>query len=71
MVATLRTGRHSIGVEIDPEYCRLAARYLKAETTDPFTKAELRFEKAPTETAAFVKEDRGLYGVRPAKRKLE
>jgi modification methylase len=71
MVAAVRTGRNSIGVEIDPEYCRLAARYLKAETTDLFTKAELRFEKAPSETAAFVKEDRALYGVRPARKKLE
>jgi DNA modification methylase len=71
MVAALRTGRNSIGIEIDPEYCRMAARYLKAETADLFTAAELRFEKAPTETAAFVKEDRALYEIRPAKKKLE
>lgn len=71
MVAALRTGRNSIGVEIDPEYCRMAARYLKAETSDLFTTAELRFEKAPTETAALVKEEPALYGVRPAKKKLE
>jgi len=71
MVAALRTGRDSIGVEIDPEYCRMAARYLKAETSDLFTTAELRFEKAPTETAALVKEEPGLYGVRPAKKRLE
>jgi hypothetical protein len=49
----------------------MAARYLKAETADLFTTAELRFEKAPTETAALVKEDRALYKVRPAKKKLE
>jgi len=71
MVAALRTGRNSIGIEIDPEYCRMTARYLKAETSDLFTTAELRFEKAPTETAALVKEDRVLYEVRPAKKKLE
>ncbi len=71
MVAALRTGRNSIGVEIDPEYCRMAARYLKAETSDLFTTAELRFEKAPTETAALVKEEPALYGVRPAKKRLE
>ncbi len=71
MVAALRTGRNSIGIEIDPEYCRMAARYLKAETADLFTKAELRFEKSPTETAALAKEDLALYGVRPAKRRLE
>ncbi len=71
MVAALRTGRNSIGIEIDPEYCRMAARYLKAETADLFAKAELRFEKAPTETAASAQEDLALYSVRPAKKKLE
>jgi len=71
MVAALRTGRNSIGIEIDPDYCRMAARYLKAETADLFTTAELLFEKAPTDTAALVKEDRALYEVRPAKKKLE
>ena len=25
MLASLQTGRNSIGVEIDPEYCRIAA----------------------------------------------
>jgi len=29
MIAALRTGRNSIGVEIEPEYFRMAARYLK------------------------------------------
>lgn len=71
MVAALRTGRNSVGIEIDPEYCRMAARYLKAETADLFAKAELRFEKAPTETAASAQEDLALYSVRPAKKKLE
>ncbi len=71
MVAAFRTGRNSIGVEIDPEYCRMAARYLKAETTDLFTPAELRFEKAPTEAVAMVREDSALYEIRPARKKLE
>ncbi|MEW6359755.1 MAG: site-specific DNA-methyltransferase [Planctomycetota bacterium] len=71
MVAALRTRRNSIGIEIDPEYCRMAARYLKAETADLFTTAELRFEKAPKQTAALVKEDHALYEVRPAKKRLE
>jgi len=54
MVAALRTGRNSIGIEIDPEYCRMAARYLKAETSDLLTAAELRFEKAPTDAVAVI-----------------
>ncbi|HNM65333.1 MAG TPA: site-specific DNA-methyltransferase, partial [Accumulibacter sp.] len=34
LIAALRSGRNSIGIDIDPEYCRMAARYLKAENTD-------------------------------------
>jgi len=71
MVAALRNGRNSIGIEIDPDYCRMAARYLKAETADLFSTAELRFEKAPTETTAMIREDTVLYELRPAKKKLE
>jgi len=71
MVAALRTGRNSIGVEIDPEYCRMTARYLKAETADLFSTTKLLFEKAATETASFVKEDPALYEVRPARKRLE
>lgn len=71
MVAALRSYRNSIGIEIDPEYCRMAARYLKAESNDLFSNAELIFEKATNEVDNVVKEDQALYGVRPAKKKLE
>jgi modification methylase len=71
MVAALRTGRNSIGVEIDPEYCRMAARYLKAETGDLFSAGSLLFETTATETANPVKENQALYEVRPARKKLE
>jgi modification methylase len=71
MVAALRSGRNSIGIEIDADYCRMAARYLKAETSDLFATAKLRFETAPTKAGTIVKEDRGLYEVQPAKKRLE
>jgi len=71
MIAALRTGRNSIGVEIDPEYCRIAARYLKAETGDLFLTAKLLFEKTAAETASLVKEDQSLYEVRSARKRLE
>jgi site-specific DNA-methyltransferase (adenine-specific) len=71
MVAALRTGRNSIGIDIDPEYCRMAARYLKAENTDLFSTAKLIFEKVGAEPASLVKEDHALYEVRPAKKRLE
>jgi len=71
MVAALRTGRNSIGIDIDPEYRRMAARYLKAETTDFFSAAKLVFEKVAAEAASLVMEDRALYEVRPAGKRLE
>ena len=68
MVAALRAGRSSIGVEIDPEYCRMAARYLKAENADLFSHSELVFGKVATERPCHVEEDRELYEVKPAKK---
>ena len=71
MVAAFRTGRNSIGVEVDPDYCRMAARCLKAETTNLFSSAELIFEKVSTERPCMVMEDQALYEVRPARRKAK
>jgi len=71
MIAALRTGRNSIGVEIDPEYCRMTARLLKAESADLFSKMKLSFEKVSAHGDHFLKEDKDLYEVHPAKRKLE
>ncbi len=70
MVAALRTDRNSIGIEIDPEYCRMAARYLKAETADLFSEANLLFEKVTGKKACMVREDQALYEVKPTKKKL-
>ncbi len=72
LVAALKSQRNSIGFEIDPEYCRTAARYLKAESQDLFSRAELKFENLiRMEKGICVREDEGLYQVRPAKKKLE
>jgi site-specific DNA-methyltransferase (adenine-specific) len=71
MIAALRTGRNSIGVEIEPEYCRMASRYLKAENPELFSITKLIFEKAMTERTCLVREDQALYEVRPAKKKLD
>jgi site-specific DNA-methyltransferase (adenine-specific) len=71
MIAAFQTGRNSIGVEIDPDYCRMAARYLKAETTNLFSSAQLIFAKVSTERACMVKEDQALYEVKPARRKVK
>jgi DNA modification methylase len=70
MVAALRAGRSSIGVEIDPEYCRMAARYLKAETSGLFDTAQLMFESVDDGVAQTVRENAGLYVVQPANTRL-
>jgi len=51
MVAALKNGRNSIGIEIDREYCRMAARRLKAESSGLFSSSDLIFEKARTESS--------------------
>jgi site-specific DNA-methyltransferase (adenine-specific) len=71
MVAALRNGRNSIGVEIDPEYCRMAAGYLKAESSDLFSKTELIFERADAKRACLARENQTLYKVKPAREKLQ
>jgi site-specific DNA-methyltransferase (adenine-specific) len=70
MVAAMRTGRSSIGVEIDPGYCRMAARYLKAQNPDLFSPTKLVFEKATANSRGIVREDAVLYGARPARKQL-
>ena len=51
MIAALKNGRNSIGVEIDREYCRMAARRLKAESSGLFSSSELIFEKAQVDSS--------------------
>jgi len=71
MVAALKNDRNSVGIEIDPDYCRMAARYLKAESSDLFSKASLSFEKVIEERKQLlVKEASSLYKVKPAPKKL-
>jgi len=73
MIASLRYGRNSIGIDIDPEYCRMAARYLKRESSNLFYETELMFEKMiPDESGRMqVCEDQALYEVRSARSTLE
>jgi site-specific DNA-methyltransferase (adenine-specific) len=64
MVAAMKWRRNSVGVEIDREYCRMAARRLKHEATDMFSDAQLRFERLVDDPAAGlqVREDESVYG---------
>ncbi len=70
MIASIRSGRNSIGVEIEPEYCRMSARHLKAETATLFDNhVQLRFEKVETQSMGRLQvcEDHAMYEVRPAR----
>jgi DNA modification methylase len=72
MVASLRYGRNSIGIDIDPEYCHMAARFLKKESSNLFFKTELIFEKMILDNIGHMQvcEDQALYEVRSARKTM-
>jgi len=45
MIAAIKAGRSSIGVEIDPEYCQTIIKRLQQEEQSFFNQAEIKFEK--------------------------
>jgi len=73
MIAALRYGRNSIGIDIEPEYCRMAARYLKKESSNLFLNTDLIFEKTLADNLGQmqVREDQALYKVKSARKSLE
>jgi len=72
MVASLRYGRNSIGIDIDPEYCRMAARFLKKESSNLFLKTELIFEKMIPDNKGQMQvcENQTLYEVPSARKEM-
>ena len=70
MVAALRTGRNSTGVDVDPEYCRLAARRLRAETNNLFSRAHLVFQRAEQapDGAVQIRDEPEMYRVKGRQR---
>jgi len=73
MIAALRYDRNSIGIDIDSEYCRIAARYLKKEGSNLFSDTELMFEKMIHNPSGHlqIREDQALYKVRTARKTLQ
>ncbi len=73
MIAALRYGRNSIGIDIDSEYCRMAARHLKKESNNLFTNTELIFEKMIVDNSGHMQvcEDQALYEVKSARKTME
>ena len=72
MVASLKHERNSIGIDIDPEYCRMAARFLKKESGNLFLNTELIFEKMIPDNAGHMQvcDDQALYEVRSARKTM-
>jgi hypothetical protein len=70
MIASLRYGRNSIGIDIEPEYCRITARFLKKESSNLFFKTELFFERMIFDYSGHlqVREDQALYEVKSARK---
>lgn len=66
MMAALKADRNSVGVEIDREYCRMAAIRLKNETAQLFSQAKLIFERRSVESVdppVMIHEEHELYAV--------
>lgn len=73
MIAALKHGRNSIGIDIEPEYCRMAAGNLKKEGNNLFLNAELIFEKLVADNSEQMKvcEERALYDTKSTKKAME
>ena len=66
MLAAMRCNRNSIGIEIDREYCRMAANRLQKENQDLFSNCRLEFKKQIKTQAKdlILHEERALYKAR-------
>lgn len=70
MRAALKYGRNSIGIDVDPEYCRMAARFLKKESSNLFVNTELIFEKMVADRSGQMQvcEDQAFYDAKTARK---
>ena len=67
----MKWGRNSLGIEIDPEYCRMAARRILDENENLFSTTDFECIHAPTtyEKALVLREKPVAYRIsRPRKK---
>lgn len=66
MLAALKANRNSVGIEIDPDYCRMALRRLHHENATLFSTARVEFEDrlAKASSTLAVKEGTNSYQIR-------
>ena len=73
MMAAIRHGRNSIGVELDTEYCKMAASRLMNENTSLFGNAQFQIELKPhavVEAGAVLNDSVTPYKVRVRKKTI-
>jgi site-specific DNA-methyltransferase (adenine-specific) len=65
MLAAMKSGRNSIGIEVDQEYYRMAAKRLKQEKQDTFSDTKLEFKKQynTKDEGVVLREERAVYKV--------
>ena len=51
MIAAAKHTRNSIGIEVDPQYCRMAAKSLQKESSNLFAETELLLESVISESS--------------------
>jgi len=63
MVAALKADRNSIGIEIDPDYCRIAVSRFNSENATLFSRSEISFQRTqkPDSKHPVIQEDTGEY----------
>jgi hypothetical protein len=75
MLAALKTRRNSIGIELDTEYCRMAAARLMNENTSLFSNAELQIQlhtpATPVATGSALHETPVPYTPTPPKKRTK
>lgn len=71
MLAAMKWNRNSIGIEIDPEYCRMTARRILDENQNLFSSSRFECIHAPTngEAAMMLNEKPAPYRIRPQRAK--
>jgi modification methylase len=65
MAAAMKCGRNSIGIELDPEYCKLAIKRLQQETGFMYSTINLEFLESTHDLhgAASLREAQGKYSI--------
>lgn len=71
MLAAMKCGRNSIGIEVDEEYCRMTLNRLKAERRALSGEVKIEFSRADDNRGNLVAgEEMAVYGVKKSRKKV-